>query len=273
MSQQIAAPRPARFSIGRVLRDSFGIMGRNLIPFAFVSLALHAVLVVLPRSNPATVFSATGDMTWSSYLVEPFLRPLVADLVQLALMFAVLNNLRGQKTSLADFTHGVRFVPQVAAASVIGSLPSLGGPLVGRVMSGAPALVLGVGMLSVAILSLLVMIIWWVAAQSIAIERKGVIDGLRRSAQLTEGRRWQIFGLTLVLSLIVLPVMFAVSVFGKTSLSELAFAQPTTPVGAIWFAAAALLSAFNAVAATVGFSQLRAEKDGLEGEEVWRVFE
>ncbi len=49
---------------------------------------------------------------------------------------------------------------------------------------------------------IMILTAWFVAAPAMAVENKGIADSLRRSAQLTRGARWGIFGI-LFLSLVV----------------------------------------------------------------------
>jgi len=272
MSEQIAAPRSTQFSIGRVLADSFRILGRNFIAFIVVSILLHLVWLVTAKPNAAAFLTGVDRLTWSNVVIDPFLGPIIGDFMQLATMFAVLRNLRGEKASTADLVHGVRYAPAVAAAAIIVSLPAVASSILLSVLKNN-LFVVGIAMIALGIVAVVLSMMFWVSVQCIASERTGIVAGLRRSAERTKGRRWSIFGLTLILGIMILPVMFAISALGHVPVRELAGAKMTTVPGAIWYSVTILLSALSATVVTVSYHYLRIEKDGFEGKDVVRVFE
>ena len=72
--------------------------------------------------------------------------------------------------------------------------------------------VLGVALLSVLMMMLsaialvipmfIVMTMFWVAIPAAVVERPGVIASLKRSAELTTGNRWRVFGIYAVITLL-----------------------------------------------------------------------
>ncbi len=272
MTEQVAAVRSTAFSIGRVFADSFRILIKNVIAFLAISLLLHLVRIGVAKPDPAAITASSGEFSWSGVIIGPFLGAIISQLMQLATMFAVLRNLRGEVASIADFTRGVRFIPAVAAAAIIVSLPTLASPLMLSAMARNYLLV-GVSLIGLGILSLVLMVIFWVPSQCIAIEQTGIFAGLKRSAQLTKGRRWSIFGLIMIVGIVILPVLFAVSALSHIPMRELATTELTTVPGAMYHLAIVALSAFYAIVTTVSFYYLRIEKDGIGAMDVAQIFE
>lgn len=272
MTEQVVAPRSAQFSIGRVLADSFRILIRNALSFLAISLALRLVWFVVAKPNPAAITASSGEFSWSGIVIGPLLATVISQLTQLATMFAVLRNLRGQAASRADFTRGIRFIPAVSMAAIIMSLPALASPLMLSAMARNYSLV-GVALTGVGVLSLILMVILWVPTQCIAIEQIGILAGFKRSAQLTKGRRWAIFGLIMIAGIVLLPVFYVISVLSHVPMRELAAAELTSVPGATYHVATAVLSAFYAVVTTVSYYYLCVEKDGFGAMDVARIFE
>lgn len=261
----------APFSIGRVLKDSFQALGRNFIPIILVALVLDLAWAMLYRPDPVELFAAK-KWTSSSLLVEPFAGALIADLLQLIVMFAVLRTLRGQRAGFTDFTLGFRSIPFVAAASIIAALPAFGSQVaqIGLASNGFAA---GAAMIIFGIAALIVKLMLWVATPSIAAERRGVRDGLARSLELTKGRRWKLFGLSLAAGLMILPFLFGIHLFFGVPFASLASLDLTTIPGATWFGVTVPFSSFFAVLMTVSYHHLRIEKDGVEVDQVVTIFD
>jgi uncharacterized membrane protein len=107
---------------------------------------------------------------------------------------------------------------------------------------------------------------WFVGTQVCVVERLGPWTSLKRSAQLTKGHRWKIFGLMLLL--------IVVSLIGST-LIELALAPfgsfiLTSGASLIW---AAIWGAYYAVAVVVAYHDLRVAKEGIDIEQIASVFD
>jgi len=62
----VALPRITRFSIGRVLRDSFVIFGRNILLFSGAALVVRLLTLLAPAA--ATVAAPDGGTNWMAFL-------------------------------------------------------------------------------------------------------------------------------------------------------------------------------------------------------------
>jgi Protein of unknown function (DUF2510) len=85
-----------------------------------------------------------------------------------------------------------------------------------------------IGFLALAVPGFLLLTRWAVVAQAAALEGGGWTDALRRSADLTDGRRWHAFGLLLSVGVIALVPSLALSAaFGHKSTTVASFAAGT----------------------------------------------
>jgi len=123
----------------------------------------------------------------------------------------------------------------------------------------------------------IVLVMFWVAIPASVVERPGVIASLKRSASLTKGHRWRIFGIYFV----ILITMMVASGMAQTPLAvSTATSGIATEMSAIFIATnilALLVNAFfvalGAVASAVAYHDLRAVKEGFDIDQYASVFD
>ncbi|MEH6661655.1 MAG: hypothetical protein V7679_08415 [Parasphingorhabdus sp.] len=195
--------------IGRVLNNTFGVIMRNPLIF----LGLSFLIVALPQ---ALVQLATGAATASSdpdAMMAMFSSPsmiaasaggwllvmILSILLQATFIIATVKDLNGQPVSLGD-----------CIGQAIGKLL----PLIGLGI----LMTLGImaGMILLIIPGLILALMWIVASPVMMAEDKGIIDSLKRSAELTKGsKRWIVLLfvvyiiLSSILGMLMIPFVFA----------------------------------------------------------------
>jgi uncharacterized membrane protein len=114
--------------------------------------------------------------------------------------------------------------------------------------------------------ALVVLCIYAVASPACAVEGLGPIKSMARSAFLTKGNRWRIFGLVVLLyvglALVSEPIAFLARHFGGRLVGVIVVMPVEGVVGG-----------FSAVAIGVLYAQLRAAREGVAGEHIARVFD
>src|SRR6185295_18388499 len=99
------------------------------------------------------------------------------------------------------------------------------------------------------------------------VERPGIFAAFGRSAELTRGNRWRVFGISLVVGVIGWVINLLA---GLTSLVTAGNAYAMSLVG--WIATAALIVVGSVVAAVV-YYYLRIAREGVSIEDIAAVFD
>jgi hypothetical protein len=257
-----AEPGTVQFSIGRVIGDSFGVYARNFVSFSFLALLIGVLqlLYVLFLFNPAEFEAAQNDpeqlqqmmaqFNWGGFVLYFVVVMVVGTLTQAAIIYGTFQDLRGQRATIgACIARGLTSVIPVVVGSILMSL----------------GLMIGFFLLIVPFIILLLM--WWAYIPAIVVEGKGIIGAFGRSRELTRGRRWHILGLAIIVFILIWVFYWVVNFIAGTAVSGIV--APTI----ISYAVLALTTAFNAVVGAVGYYYLRAEKEGIDVNEIARIFD
>ena len=143
--------------------------------------------------------------------------------------------------------------------------PSVGLTVGGMLMETATWPWVALGFFLLVVPSVFVGMIWFVAPSINIIENLSVLGSWKRSAELTRGHRWKLFGI-----FVLLTGFYLITQHGLTGLySRYGVAA--------YFAAAYLLfgiyTTFSAITAVVIYHDLRAAKEGLGIERISAVFD
>ena len=135
------------------------------------------------------------------------------------------------------------------------------------------AIVTGLASLLLVIPGLIVACMLWVAVPAAVVERRGVSASLSRSAELTKGHRWPVFGIIVLSILLALVVSFALGI----GVAILAFAFDQSSLALFSqvaeLLATAFITALLAATAAVSYHDLRFVKEGIEIDEIAAVFD
>jgi len=243
-----------QFEMGRVVSRTFGVLGANFLPFY-----LFALLAVAPRAG----------LTWLSqtYLTDPETIRLVA--IPIGLVASLVGCLfRGaiMQGSYAAFTGGKASLPDMLSAGLRSTFPLF-------FLSICVGFMAGLASLALLVPGLMLATRWAVSSPVRVVQRTGVFDSMGRSADLTKGRRWPIFGLMVVYLLAI--VVIEVALVAVSGASMAAF---TTTLNSGRFATVfmPLLTAavlpIGAVGVTSIYFELRAARDGLGADSTAEVF-
>jgi hypothetical protein len=242
------------FSVGNVLSKSFSIWGKNFAAFTLMTaivmvpvLAVTVYMKVLPdeelTSNPTLMLSLTAAVALGSM----FLGPLASGCVT----YGVLQQLRGRHASVGDcFRVGMSRALAVMGVAIVAGLLIM----LGTMLFCVPGLIFSAG--------------YFVAAPAAVVERLGVHGSLSRSWQLTDGYRWSVFGLQILIGIIAGVAAQAI---------ELPSAGSEGAVGAAFGIAAALVTvcvdSLKGVMGAVAYHDLRTEKEGASSQDLASVFD
>jgi hypothetical protein len=245
----------ADFRIGAVVRASLVVLRNNIVPFGLLYLAVNAASSIFSLTLAGTADVDTSPGVNLLTLAEAF----VGIIVSAAVTYATVQESRGRRVDLAEFFR--RGLAQGGAAIRV------------ALLSGV---LLILALVALIIPGLVLYTMWWVAVPVAVIERPGAVASLRRSAELTKGVRWRIFGLFLGFLLVVLGggLLILAAIFVGIGLSaDLgAVAVDWISIIAGWILSAAFM-ATQAVLIAVSYYHLRVAKEGVGIDEIAAVFD
>jgi hypothetical protein len=234
------------FETGAITSEVFSIYFANIIPFLLLAtLALSPVLLFsaweasLPAGDPMAV---------SGRLLTNLLQLFCAPLATAAITYGVYQQMRGAS-------------PSIGACLRVG-LSTLF-PLVGLAI--VQGFGIGLGTLLCIVPGIIFAVRWSVSIPAKVEEGVGVGDALNRSTFLTDGFRWQVFG--------VLFIIGAINI-GLTIVLILVFAAKTQS-GAFALSAgllSILTTGLSATASAVMYYRLRSVKEAIDVDHISSVF-
>jgi hypothetical protein len=172
------APMQKRVDVGQVLSRTFAVytaQASTLLPAAFVVFLIVGVL--------------NGLLARTLILLPlTFAIGIIAGTLYQGMVVALVNDVQDGRR---DYTVGELFAavtPVLLPLIVAGFLAGLG---------------IGIGFILIIVPGLILATIWAVIGPAIVVERIGAIDAFSRSAQLTKGERWPVFGVIVITFIIV----------------------------------------------------------------------
>jgi hypothetical protein len=235
------------FRVGRVFGRTASLLARNFPTFFVISMIASLPTILMVPTSPDVPADPFRNLGWG--LLGLFLMTVLGTLSQAIVLYGAFQDMRGRRVDLAESVRvGLRrFLPIAGLA-------------------------LGVTLLSILGLALLVvpgliwLTKWFVAVPTCMVEGLGVSASMRRSAQLTKGHRWKIFGLMALLIIVDVAVDKSIDLV----LMPAAGGIPALIGRMIWIG---IWGAFYAIFAVVTYHDLRVAKEGVDTEQIAAVFE
>jgi len=257
--------RMEQFSIGRVVGRTFSVVGANLLSFAIIAIIFASLPTALLtwseqnvladlRSQSGGVFGsmAGGLLTLGASLLQIAL----SAAAQSAIIYGVITTLGGRKAPLGEsLARGLGHWWRV----VLVTFSSFFMIILASFLLFVPGVMLGLR--------------WIASVPTQVMEDTGVFRSMGRSAELTKGRRWAIFGLLVVCWLILIAVEAVVGIIllpGRNFVAAL-----NAPLFQIAFApllAIVTTPLFAGGLASLYF-ELRSTKEGVGVETLASVFD
>jgi hypothetical protein len=266
------------FDMGRVISRTFGAIGKNFPTFVALTLLLYAVPQFLLQwgvgivqlngheggANAALPSTVLGGLLAFIGFILGFVLVYV---LQACLVQGTVASLRGQSASL-DKSLGTGF--------------SLFLPLLGVSILMALGEVLG--FIGLIVPGLMLMIRWSVAVPTLVVERgRGITGSMGRSADLTKGHRWSIFGLFVIVGIVfwlfsAVAGVIGFSISGAFNLAAggpagVAAAMHSPVVIGVQVLFGSLITLIGAVGAASLYYELRSLKEGVGASDLAAVFD
>jgi hypothetical protein len=249
-----------RLEIGAVVSDTISVIQRNITTFGMAT----AALVGLPGLLSALIRLATHPATGLGGPATSFGSvSLVAQVaLQAGLFYASARDLEGERTALGELvTTGFKRCA----------------PMIGLTILSLIAVDLGLILLVVP--GVLLFLRWCVAGPALAIEGKGVFASMKRSAELTKGRRWSLFLLWLIVALMfgIIEIALLSLMGGFKGMMALAALQNPTPMTLFVavIASPVIAMVFTLTTGVFGgvlYTHLRSGREGMAPAAVAEVF-
>jgi hypothetical protein len=196
-----------KLDIGRVIQETFAVLGRNFVTFLILAVLLTGIPTAIVYGVQGNV--TTGGLAVSvatrvfSSLIGAVIAALCGLILQGTIIYGTVSDLNSRRVSVADSLR----------VALYAFLPML---LIGIMMG----LAIGVGFILLIVPGVMLAIAWCVAIPVYVVERPDIMDVFGRSAELTRGNRWRIFGLVViwVVAMLIVEMVFA-AVGGLSSLA------------------------------------------------------
>lgn len=244
--QRPAASGP-EFRIGAVLRRAIGVYFRH-VPIFLVLGAITALpnLLWQPYQAVGRPVAQSIDFGASGLLVLTWL--ILYPICQAMVLYGAFQDMRRRPVRLGETVQKAlgRALPVVGVAVCVG-------------------IAVGFAMMLLVVPGLILYTLYAVALPVCVVERLGVFASMQRSAELTKGYRWRVFGLFLVK--LVLSAVFGGILL---ALAELGGPLSVRITNFIWIA---LSSSFFSIVYVVAYHDLRVAKEGIDIERIAAVFD
>jgi len=261
--------RAETFDLGRIVSRTFGTIQSNLAAFYALALVCSGVptallqMVRLGAGAHADPASAVAMMSNYSVLLGALVSVIAKAICSCFLISGALAAFEGRRQTIGD---------QVRAGLAV-ILPVFGIEILSWIAIGATSLLLVVP-------GFIVMCMLSVAVPAEVAERAGVIGALSRSAALTKGRRWSIFGALLLYFLVIaftggiITLVAGLFFFGGVNKTYLTAENGLLAyVGVIVMAiVTAAYTMIGAVGLAALYAELRLVKEGPQTQSLAEVF-
>jgi hypothetical protein len=252
-SQVAALPR-REFRVGRVLSRALEVLFHDFAKFVVIALMAVVPSALLALNGGVVTYFGVPTQTFAGVgvilgLIVGFGSIFLYAISQAVTLYGAFQDMRGRPFQLGEaFSHGfARFFP-----------------LLGLTIAWGFAVVFGIILLIVP--GLMLLAAFYVSLPACVVESLGPLQSMSRSAALTKGHRWKVFGIYLL-------VLIGSFVLG--SLIRVVFVRLTSPLGAalaglVWNA---LFGAYHSVMVAVMYHDLRVLKDGVDIDRIAAVFD
>lgn len=249
-----ASVQPGKIDIAHVIRVLIEVLKRNLASFFVLALLLYGLpsaIVTLMNADDFRRFQDgdfghVGPGLGLGWLVSV----VTGAILQGALVHGAVEDLNGRRASISD-------------SLAVGLRAFL--PLIGIAILAFVALF--VGYLLLVVPGVILTCMWMVAVPAFIVERTTITGAFGRSAELTRGNRWRIFGLLLLWICAVFVVSLVIGfVGGIAAFMTDGAGDPANPATVLTNAVTGSISALiGATTAAVLYVELRKAREGGAG--------
>jgi len=238
MATSDAAPSSFDWNVGSAIGATISTLARNLASFVGLALLVGVPSLLLTLADAHQLFINLVDLV-------------LGQVVTITLIYGTVQSLRGNKVGIGEcLSQGIGRLPAAIGVGILSGL----GIAVGLILLIVPGIYLATQ--------------WAVAIPVAVVERTGVGAAFTRSSNLTEGRRWRVFGALMVSWIVAFGIILMIGVAMGPNLDS-----DETPVAIILWVAGAVMQAFMSTLSGVLYTFLRRDKEGTDIESIASVFD
>lgn len=248
--------RRGAFDLGRVIQRTFTSISQNAAVFFGAAALLVGIPSVLAAYGQGDLLTTASGSSFLFVAFGSVLYLVGLYILQGVVVKAAVNGFNGKSTSFGDaFNVGIQmFLPLLGLGIVAG-------------------LGMGLGFIALIVPGVILTVLWSVAAPAVVVEKRGIMESLQRSRDLTRGYRWPVFGLLVIY--IVLTWIVSGAVGGlNLALGGSFEASPNLGLNLI---ATPIVNVLSGVVASAGvaalYYELRTAKEGAGPEDMASVFD
>jgi hypothetical protein len=257
----MASESTGSLDIGRVIQQIFGVLGRNIVTFGVLAVLLtgiptaviYSVQAGLVRSaDPAQVFGPR----FGYLMLGAFVAGMFGLILQCTIIYGTVNDLNDRKVSIGEsLSVGLRaFLPVLALGIMLGIAVALG-----FVLLIVPGIMLAVA--------------WCVAIPAYVVERPGIMEAFGRSAELTRGNRWAIFGLFVIYMIAAIVIQLVVTMIGGVASFAAGGGPPLISRVLLMPLVQVVSTLVASTGAAVLYAELRRVREGVGAADLARIFD
>ncbi len=241
-------PAHPPFQIERVVGTSFRTFFANLVPFLTIAAILESPLIAVNFYGMST--RVPGPPSFASALTSlgTFVLAVITHNVATGtLLFGVFKSLRHQPVGWSEcLMQGLRKFPAIFGTSIVVGLAA------------------ALGLIFCVVPGLYVIAVYAAAVPATVVEGKGVFAAMARSKDLTNGRRWPVFGSLFLAGIVTgVPAFVVLLLVAANPVLQLTLTSAWQIVSV----------AFQAVLSSVLYYQLRESREDLDATELAAVFD
>ncbi len=239
-------------TIGGILHTTIGVVTKNFVVLFVLTAIFYAPSLVVQYLQIEG--TAAGQIDFNLLVIGSIISIILQYALISAVTYTVYASLQGQSAGIGtSMAQGIRHMFPVILVSILATI------------------LMAVGLILLIVPGIIVAIMLTVAVPAVVVERAGIFGSLRRSAELTKGYRWSIFGLFVVLVVIYFVIALVVgAVLGFAALSSGGISLVT--VGSNWLISL-IFGMLSAALAPVIYFKLRVAKEGLDLGDIASVFD
>lgn len=242
------------FSVGQVLKRTFGTFFANFVPFCVLALILYLPSLLLGFGSMDDLQGGIATPQYTAGDIAVMALSLILSYILIgALVYGTVQHLSGQKAGLGEIVS--RGLSRVIPVIVIAILLSL---------------IVGIGFALLIIPGIFLAVVYSVVVPAAVVERPGIIGSFKRSWELTKGYRWPVLGLLLILFVILILFSF---ITGAVAGFAIFFMDNLNLLLVVNYVISAISGTFASVLIAVIYHDLRVAKEGVSSAQIAAVFD